>query len=478
MCAVVLSSMRIPSVIGRYRILRLLGKGGMGCVYLAEHLDARWLRALKTLHVDEAHEGALGKRFVREVRAAAEIDHRNVVKIYEFSEDENGSFYYVMEYLEGEDLRALLKRRGAVPWDELRDLLQQALHGLNAAHARGIIHRDVKPENFVIVKEPTRDLVKLIDFGIAKIAPPEGQTATKTDMPLGTAAYIAPEQAMQQSVDRRTDIYSFGAMAYHLLTGSTPFGGAPMQQVMAHVQNELFSPRERFPELNIAEAVDDLILKCMAKNPADRFQTCDELILAIQATVPQQLQPAPPTKSPGVRLSTRARTYAALGIIASLSTGAYVAVDSVGTKAPIEPRAAALAPIEADIAPTTPGQYIPLKQPEAPASPVTYAVTTPEPAVARVMTPAAPTRALPSCLAQDWKYVKDKIRSEALRAKVSLSPNFEVTYMRKPDGKVDAYISNPARSKKTELSKLIGRVFQTCEIRRTEKANASHVFNY
>ena len=191
---------------GRYRITAKLGAGGMGTVYMAEHTTIHKKFAVKVLAAKLMQRPDLVERFLREAKATSRISQRNVVEISDFGETPHGSVFFAMEYLAGEDLRDLLKREKRLPWSRVSHFGVQICRALEAAHAAGIIHRDMKPDNcFRMTRDGDQDFIKVLDFGIAKIQD-EGKGLTKTGMIFGTAQYMSPEQARAQQVDARVDI--------------------------------------------------------------------------------------------------------------------------------------------------------------------------------------------------------------------------------------------------------------------------------
>ena len=275
---------------GRYRIIRELGRGGMGTVYEAEQIKLQKRVALKVLQGDRIRRddgGSSLKRFLREARAASSIKHRNVVDIIDFGDLDDGSTYYVMELLEGRDLSSLLKSDGRMKWPRARLLLRQVLSALWTAHDNGIIHRDIKPANIVLLNELDEwgdEWIKVLDFGIAKVQSndEDSQALTGTSELLGTAAYMAPELVRGDTPDARADLYAVGIVAYQLLTGSVPFSGANTFQVLLqHTNEHPQPPRERAPQL--PRAVEAFVLRALAKEPQFRYQSAAEMIEAIDA---------------------------------------------------------------------------------------------------------------------------------------------------------------------------------------------------
>ena len=271
----------------RYRVLDLIGKGGMGKVYLAEHVALGKRVAIKVLNPAYTHRPDQVKRFLREAQAASTIGHENVIDVIDFGEMPNGSVFFAMEHLQGEDLGKLLKR-GPLQWSRARRILLQICRALQAAHARGIIHRDMKPENcFIIHRNGMRDFVKVLDFGIAKFLEENRQvshTLTQAGALIGTPEYMAPEQVQGEPADVRMDIYALGCIMYQLLTGQLPFSDKTMFGVLSQQVNvRPVPPRQLTPEADIPPEVETIILKAMEKERPNRFQTMGELIEAIVA---------------------------------------------------------------------------------------------------------------------------------------------------------------------------------------------------
>jgi hypothetical protein len=249
----------------RYRIQRLLGRGGMGAVYLADDEVLGELVALKVISSAwAADEAAMVERFKREAAAARKVSSPSVIRIHDLGEARPGLLYLSMEYFPGRTLGEVISQRGLVPLSDCRDYLQQICFGLAAAHDAGVIHRDLKPGN-VLVGE--RSAVKIIDFGLAKATHAEGLTAT--GMLMGTPHYMAPEQIRGKVVDARADIYALGALAYHLVTGRPPFSGDNAIAVgFAHLSETPVPPRQL--RADVPTAIDRVIVQALAKDPDQR----------------------------------------------------------------------------------------------------------------------------------------------------------------------------------------------------------------
>lgn len=273
--------------VGSYKLTKLLGHGGMGDVWVAEHQMLARPAAIKlirpeALGAQEAGARVVEERFKREARATAALRSTHTVDLYDFGVTDDGAFFYVMEMLDGLDLATLVGRFGPLPAGRVVHLLRGVCHSLGEAHGQGLIHRDVKPANiFTCRLGPDLDFVKVLDFGLVKSTGEEagGATAlTQEGSVAGTPAFMAPEMALGDgSVDGRADIYALGCVAYWLLTGQPVFAAdTPVATLLKHVQEEPIPPSRR-TELEIPEDLDAVILACLAKDPADRPRTAEEL---------------------------------------------------------------------------------------------------------------------------------------------------------------------------------------------------------
>jgi serine/threonine-protein kinase len=260
----------LGAMVGSFRVQRLLGRGGMGAVYLAEHPVIGSRVAIKFLHESLASNAELVGRFYDEARAVNLIGHENIVAVYDLALLPPSRYYIVMEYLEGMTLAALV-RQGTVPQDLALDVLAQLTGALQAAHERGVIHRDLKPENvFLVKRHDTEHFVKLVDFGIAKLGDRAGGTHTASGMIVGTPEYMAPEQCDNRTVDARTDVYALGVMAYEVATGRLPFAAKGIAQVLlAQLRQAPAPPRQLRPDIH--PAFERVILKALEKRPEDRY---------------------------------------------------------------------------------------------------------------------------------------------------------------------------------------------------------------
>ncbi len=266
----------------RYIVESVLGLGGMSVVYKAQHKLMNRIVAIKMLHNVLKQDITALERFKLEAQAASSLNHQNVITVYDFGVTADGEPFFVMDYLEGESLKDLLERKGRLPYDRALALFKQICDGLEAAHKRGIIHRDLKPANVVITKQDDgSELLRLVDFGIAKMMPQAGkadQHLTKTGEVFGSPIYMSPEQCLGKEIDARSDIYALGCLMYETLTGRVPFIGDSFLETMnKHVGENPKPLHEVVPDANIPPELENVISRCMAKKPDDRFATVGEL---------------------------------------------------------------------------------------------------------------------------------------------------------------------------------------------------------
>lgn len=269
----------------RYRVVRLVGQGGMGVVYEAHHEKLGGRVAIKMLNPSLASKERECKRFLREARAAYRLKNEHVVRILDFAEEPIA--YFVMELLEGRDLDALLRLTGRLDWPRAAAIVLQILEALDEAHENGIVHRDLKPSNiFIVDGRETPDFAKVLDFGLAKVAESSPLTTgiSVSQEFVGTVAYMSPEQAWGKAVDRRTDVYSLGIVFHQLLTGRLPFDGtSPYAIVDQHIRVPARRPSALEP--TIPRAIDAIVLKALAKSPKDRFETAQAFSHALREAI-------------------------------------------------------------------------------------------------------------------------------------------------------------------------------------------------
>jgi serine/threonine-protein kinase len=272
------------TLLGRYEVTRKIGEGGMGAVYEARHVLIGKRVAIKVLLDKYAQKENVIRRLQQEARLASSIGHPNIVDITDFGKTEDGRTFVVMEYLDGESLAQLIAREGPIPPERALAVTRQVADALAAAHGKGIIHRDVKPENVFLCKRDERDYVKVVDFGISKsLKPgeqePESPRLTQTGMVLGTPLYMSPEQARgEDQLDHRIDVYALGMILYEMITGEVPFRGTNYLGIISQVlTQDVVPPRLLRPDLAISEACERVILKAMAKDREERYQSMGEL---------------------------------------------------------------------------------------------------------------------------------------------------------------------------------------------------------
>ncbi len=352
-------------VAGAYRVVRKLGEGGMGMVYQAEHEAQKKTVALKMLLEHGRENPEVVKRFEREALALANLRHRNIAEASDFGRLPTGDLYLVLEYIDGTTLRALVDAAPkGVQHERALRILGQMASAITFAHSLDVVHRDLKPENVILCdRGEERDVVKIIDFGIAKIrtaafgAP--GTVLTKAGAVFGTPDYMSPEQSMGRPVDARSDQYTFGVMAFELLTGRLPYWDEdPYKMLLMHVGAPIPSARERAPHL--PAAVSDVLTKLLAKEPNERFSSVAEAYNALAmafAGAPQAALPVSPAipppaaapagaPAPGTRFldSGAARINAAVAL-AALTPAATPAPAPVATPAPAPVATPAPAPV-------------------------------------------------------------------------------------------------------------------------------------
>jgi len=300
--------MHAPERIGPYRILEPIGRGGMGVVYRGEHIYIGKEVAVKILHDGYGGREESIKRFLREARAASLINHPNIVDITDFGKSSDGTVFFVMEFLHGEPLDALMQRERRLDLLRSITIVNQIAGALGAAHAKGIVHRDLKPENVMLTKREGRrelirqfsdesgqhtvtereknfDFVKILDFGVAKVRDPNVSEArvTQQGVVFGTPEYMAPETARIGVSDPRTDVYALGVIFYEMLTGTIPFAGETAVDVMLKVVSEpVTPPRQRAPGIEITPDAEQLIMRALAKDPLKRQQSMEELTEELQ----------------------------------------------------------------------------------------------------------------------------------------------------------------------------------------------------
>ena len=421
------------TVLGAYRLLEEIGAGGMGRVFVAEHIRLGRKVALKVLRSEYSGNIEAVKRFFAEARAVNCINHENIIEVSDFIENPNGPSFYIMELLRGMELRALLDLEGVLPLPRALHIALQVCRGVGAAHEAGVIHRDLKPDNiFLIERDGRGDFVKLLDFGVAKLSNTTLDEAssfkTSAGIVVGTPDYMAPEQALGKGVDGRCDVYSLGVILFEMVAGRRPFVARTAREVMVqHMMAEPPRPSQLNPAYRIPVELEDLILACLRKDPDERPATIQDVERRLQLILDDFVMGR---TSVGIRVgqgSHRGRGWmAAAGVALLLASGGYFAwsqgirpdfpvalADAPGqaldkalrrtrggaTTPPAAPAALpAAASTENQLASTSRIERTTVEMiPERAAGPVSRAgnnaASTAEPAVAKTARPAAPTAA-------------------------------------------------------------------------------------
>ena len=275
---------RLGHVLGNYRLLRVIGEGGVGTVYEGEHVQLGRHMALKVLHPEGATAEVI-RRFFNEARAVNEIRHPNILEIEDFVTTDDGEHFLIMELLQGEDLRTRLAREGVLAPERVVEIGAQIASALGAVHAAGIVHRDLKPDNIFITKKPDgSEVCKLLDFGIAKFTT-EGQGVTRAGMTLGTPEYMAPEQIVTKGAPGpRTDLYALGMVMYECLAGAPAFTANTTAAILrGHISEPVMPPSQRRGQA-IPPSLESAILRCLEKDPDRRFANADELRTALKGS--------------------------------------------------------------------------------------------------------------------------------------------------------------------------------------------------
>jgi len=309
----------VGSALGNYELVDLLGKGAMGRVFRARHVLLGREVAIKVLNADLAARPDIVDRFFREARVVNDIDHANIVEVTDFVEAP-GVAYLVMELLDGVSLRELLKAKGRKypPLARLLGILIQVCDALEAAHAKGVVHRDLKPDNVFVVKRDGEDFVKVLDFGIAKLRDSgDDQASTMSGMILGTPHYMAPEQALGKHVDRLADVWAAGVVLYEVLVGAVPFTAASFVELAMKIREQ---PPKPLPAKTprgekIPPALAAVVMRCLEKKPGDRFRSMAALADALRE----------PRKARAAERSRR-RLAGAVAGVAALAAAAALAV--------------------------------------------------------------------------------------------------------------------------------------------------------
>ena len=319
-----------------YEIQSVIGQGGMGIVYRARHTLMERTVAIKMLQSQLISDSLSVKRFQHEAKAASKIDHPHVIKINDFGISPTGQPFIVMDYLEGISLADVIKKDGQLSVERTIRIITQACDALNHAHNQGVVHRDLKPTNIVLVTyDDEVDFVKVVDFGVAKLmnSGPEGQKLTQAGEVCGSPVYMSPEQCLGMELDPRSDIYSMGILIYETLTGKLPLIGKTMVDTMSKHINEMpmrFS--EARPDLYIPERLEAIIFKALSKDPEHRPSTMDELKTDLEMAIPRpgrsQVLRTSPVPQPGTT-ETKEPLRLGKGIITALATLLLLAMGGI-----------------------------------------------------------------------------------------------------------------------------------------------------
>ena len=333
----------------RYRVKRLIGEGGIGRVYLAEHIGTNREVALKVLLPEFAGNLQLVDTFLDEARTVSRLGHENIIDIYYGGRSSEGYAFLVMEHLKGLDLADTLNETGPLPWDRCRPILVQIAGALSTVHEHGVLHGDIKPANLFLVNDgKRRDFIKVLDFGVAKALglgrdrPPDDRVPI-----LGTPQYIAPEQVLARStVDARADLYSLGVVMYQMLTGTVPFTAeTPLAIISKHAYEAPVPPRTLRPDLEIPPSVEAVVLRALAKEPDRRWRDMKEMGEAIGrarlGALPPPSTPPPSSRSeqfkmndPVVLRTRRRRQRVIVGVVAAAALALVGAVQMARSLAP------------------------------------------------------------------------------------------------------------------------------------------------
>lgn len=287
-------------IASQFRISKLLGQGGMGSVYLAEQIEMGRQVVVKLMNPAQMGSADLEERFRREAKAVAQLNHPNVVQVYVFGRTDDGQLYLAMEFVPGHTLTQLLAERAPLPEARALRILDQMCSALIEAHALGLVHRDLKPDNVMLTdRHGTPDYVKILDFGIAKMLDSPDAKLTRTGAIFGTPQYMAPEQATSRPVDQRTDIYALGLILYEMISGQMPFTApTAIEYLMKHVNEPVLPPTRKVSGLVLLPRTEAIVMKCLAKAPDQRFQSVSELQREVRMCLRDRPDAAKPFPTP------------------------------------------------------------------------------------------------------------------------------------------------------------------------------------
>lgn len=289
--------------IGKYYVLRTLGTGGMSVVYAAKHLESHKIYAVKTLRMQAASDELTVKRFQREAETLTYLNHPNIVRIHDYGKTMKKQPFFIMDFLTGDSLNDVLKREKLISYERVQTIFMQVLAAVAHAHKTGLVHRDLKPGNIMLLKTRQQsDFVKVVDFGIAKFEE-EAQKLTRMGEVWGSPIYMSPEQCMGGQLDQRADIYSLGIVMYEALTGEVPFFGKNYVETMSKQIGEPPKPPSQMnPHVKIPEKLERVIMRALEKEPNKRYQRVEEMLDDLHKSVEVQRkkpQPAPPKQPTG-----------------------------------------------------------------------------------------------------------------------------------------------------------------------------------
>jgi eukaryotic-like serine/threonine-protein kinase len=264
---------------GKYQLEARLSQGGMGTVYRAMHLTLGKPVAVKVIRPDLVTSSVVARRFLQEARAASQLDHPNIARVFDLGQTLEGTLYFAMDLVDGPNLQEVIRTSSPLEPVRIVRLLRQVTSALSFAHTRNIIHRDLKPANIMVgTAADGRDQVKLLDFGIARTFELGTAQLTINRLALGTPQYISPEQATNDPVDGRSDLYALGIILYEMLAGEVPFNDpSPAAILVKQIREAPMPPSQRRPDLNIPRALEAIALRCLEKDAGKRFQTAGEL---------------------------------------------------------------------------------------------------------------------------------------------------------------------------------------------------------
>ena len=323
-----------------YVILQRLGEGGMGVIYLARHNSLDRLAAVKFLPAHIANDQAYIELFLREAKAAAKLSHPNIVDVHDAGCLGEGVYYFIMEYVEGRDLRSVMDTQGPLPVRDAAEYVRQAASALGYAHKKHLIHRDIKPENLLLTNE---GIIKVVDLGLAKWAGEESSMMTQTGDVLGSPIYISPERLRDPNcLDPRLDIYSLGGTFFHLVTGKIPYEGSTAVIMTRHLMDPVPDPRDIEP--NLDETITGIIMKMMAKDPADRYQTMEDVEAALKAYLGGE---SPAERAPKRRKPKKQKKnlwIAAISVLVTISALSFIVMNLLKERAQNQPAEASPSP--------------------------------------------------------------------------------------------------------------------------------------